>query len=718
MKRNLNISLTLPLIAVGLTLASCDSDVVSDNGGLHGDCISFGVSDCGSRADASGGQPVGSLILRSADGDSLFCSVSETEGIGTASGMSRGLQVGNATQVEGLGCFAYMNSVSNFLIYNKQYTRSSGSEFTAKPEVYWPGAHTDINFYLYSPLDATNLSVTVPAGGNKPVISYTVPSDATEQKDLMTAVEKNIAGNYNETLLVRFDHLMSAIKIVAAEGTQAGTLKNITITDVINKGEITIDDSPQWTLGSTRADVALGKDVSVTGNADQTLTDGEYVFMLLPQTLTDEMMLKVTIEADGQSRDLSVPLNSGTVKEWQMGRTYTYRLNIKPDYTFELTDENPELDAHYEIFKTTLKVSKLPAGKKWTVTASDGVTIMKQADLNDYAKQGYWTDRNKSVSISGNTTDTGSARGNSSFSGTGSGDIPIAVFVPENATDASREISLTVKVDGSNAVIKTFKLTQLAPAWNGNIGCERKEKDPCQWGFYWSDNFRIIYDLTQCDNASRKDIYDYISWCQTLKSLSESIIWGWLVRLLFGNNIPDLSFIDMDRTTTGDWWNQTSYANKITINLGEIATSGIALSPGDGQSNTSEIYNFNGLSLVTDIINRIENIQGYVRTTQGNGVFPSYNASIACMKLNSWDIVTSDSNTLLQLKTDKPVWYLPARNEAPLMVDNEYPLSGTYWTSTAEDNNQNAYIWTVGQSSASDVAQRDQKYNVRAVRSK
>ncbi len=69
---------------------------------------------------------------------------------------------------------------------------------------------------------------------------------------------------------------------------------------------------------------------------------------------------------------------------------------------------------------------------------------------------------------------------------------------------------------------------------------------------------------------------------------------------------------------------------------------GIAESTTDRVRNMCEIYNFEGIQFVNEIINRIQNIPDYTVTTEGTGVFPTNNASIACMKLNSWDIVEAN----------------------------------------------------------------------------
>lgn len=71
------------------------------------------------------------------------------------------------------------------------------------------------------------------------------------------------------------------------------------------------------------------------------------------------------------------------------------------------------------------------------------------------------------------------------------------------------------------------------------------------------------------------------------------------------------------------------------------------------------------------------------------------------------------------LKRENLVWYLPAKNEFSMVVDNEYPLNGYYWTSTASENpndNENSYKYL--QNSGSSLNIRTDKFHVRAVRKK
>ena len=87
-----------------------------------------------------------------------------------------------------------------------------------------------------------------------------------------------------------------------------------------------------------------------------------------------------------------------------------------------MENENPVLDAHYDILLTKLIVSDVPAGKTWTVTAptlnDEKVTIQKQDNMNSYAKQGYWTANYAHGTTSGKLEITGSARGETVYQGT------------------------------------------------------------------------------------------------------------------------------------------------------------------------------------------------------------------------------------------------------------------------------------------------------------
>ena len=308
-------------------------------------------------------------------------------------------------------------------------------------------------------------------------------------------------------------------------------------------------------------------------------------------------------------------------------------------------------------------------------------------------------------------TDIGSARGEASYSGTGSGDFPIAIFVPENIGDEKRSIALSVTVNGS--VVQTINIEQYAPSWYGsNIGCERLEGDMQPWGFYWSSDFKLVFDLTNCDENDRQSLATYVNFYQSF------IIR--LIAFLIGIDIPDLSYVKMD--THGGFLGFGEVADKITINLGSLDAGNIAESQDDGQRNTRDIYNFEGIQLTNNIINRIQqSVGGYtddMMDIEGSGSLPTNNAAIACMKLNSWNVVTAQEEEVLTLTNGTlPEWYLPASGEITDISDAEHPLSGNYWTSTSVENSHE-YSYKYDATGSISQERRDTELHVRAVRKK
>lgn len=124
---------------------------------------------------------------------------------------------------------------------------------------------------------------------------------------------------------------------------------------------------------------------------------------------------------------------------------------------------------------------------------------------------------------------------------------------------------------------------------------------------------------------------------------------------------------------------------------------------------------------MNEIINRIQNIPGNQVRTEGKGVFPTNNASIACMKLNSWDIIEANDEYILSLtggsEVMDPKWYLPAKDEILGISDEEYPLEDNHWTSTAvKGNNERAYKYSADGTSSEEL--RNAELKVRAVRKK
>lgn len=726
-------------LAACLLMFSCSSDDLDNiRKTTQGDNICFSISAAdkamakgASLADSSkaaGEYTAARFVMRSPDTDDTLCvqtvisdgiNVTSFEG-GTAA--TRGVPV---TSLETYGSFHVQahctdngTPVSQFYM-DDNATKSDGTVWSTSQVRYWPGENRTLQFFAWAPADAA--FTATPGSPESTTFEYEVPALAADQKDIVVATTDPYVGNYEQQVPLTFKHILTAVKFETGSQMQPGTIKSVALKGVKKSGTYKAFPTGNtgegtWTLNDATADYTqeLNKTTTGTETNGTPVTAEEGTFMMLPQTLPDGAEVEVVFQdgTSGQERTMSASI-AGT--QWPQGKTVTYKLSITPEYEFKLSDERI-LDAHYEIYTTSLVVSGVAAGQSWTITAPDGVTVQAQSDMNSWARQGYWTDRN----INGQGNDNGSARGNSSYSNTGSGEFPIAIFVPENIGDGKRSIALSISVNGN--AVQTINIEQYAPSWYGsNIGCERLEGDPQPWGFYWSNDYALTFDLKSCDENDRESLRQYVEWTKALHTLSTWPFIGWIITAIFGNDIPDLSFVDMKKSNTG-FLGAGGIADEITINLGQLNTENIAESTDNGQQNTRDIYNFQGIQLVNEIINRIQNVGGYnssMMKETGTGVFPTNNAAIACMKLNSWNVVTANNEEILQLTNNSPTpdWYLPASGEITGIHDDEIPLSGNYWTSTSvQGSHENAYKYD--NSGAVSQERRDTRLNVRAVRKK
>lgn len=722
-----------------LLLFSCSEDKLFDRGcspaGEYSDHISFGVSpDTGVQTRGAAGmgsgkgEVAGNFVLRAADAPDTLCMQAViTDGINPS---AEPQVVTRSTPIDSKDNFynsfhvvAYWKKgdvpVTEQFYMDADVSEQVNNRWTTDNTYYWPGNGHTLQFYALTPDDAGIRMPATPASTH--LSSYTVPQDVAKQRDILVATTEELSGNYNQAVPLTFEHICTAIKFETGSQMQPGSIRSVTLKGVKTTGAYDMF-SGKWTLTEDVGNYTqeLAKTMTGTETPGSEVTTAAQTFMMLPQTLPQGATVEVVFVDDvtGNERPLSATID-GT--EWPQGKTVTYKISISPEYEFNLSDERT-LDAHYEIYKTNLVVSGVPSGQSWTISAPDNVTIQAQSDMNSWAQQGYWTDRN----INEQGKDNGSARGNSSYTGTGSGEFPITIFVPENIGEDKRSIELSIAVNGS--AVQTITIDQYAPSWYGsNIGCERLEGDQQPWGFYWSDDYTLTFDLRSCDENGRESVRQYVEWTKILHTLSNLPFIGGLITAIFGDDIPDLSFVDMEKS--GDIFGIGGRADKITINLWQLNTGNIAESTDNGQQNTRDIYNFQGIQLVNEIINRIQNVDGYdssMMTKTGTGTFPDNNAAIACMKLNSWNVVVtpeipgvSEREEILQLSNNSPNpdWYLPASAEVSGIKDEVNALNGDYWTSTSvAGSHENAYKYNASGNVTS--TRRDTELHVRAVRKK
>lgn len=584
--------------------------------------------------------------------------------------------------------------------FTRETAQDHGDYWSTPTTYYWPtGAGTSLCFWALAGIDTPGVNIIDPGTGPDDItIEYSVPREAASQTDLLLAT----TGRINTPGLrvpLTFRHLCAAVRFVAGSEMQPGTIRSITLSGIASQGRYT----GTWSTPGGKTDFTLTTDKDTDENtpAGSALTTQYNTMMMLPQRLGDDATLTVVFEdrVTGTERRMSASLAG---REWRQGTVTTYHIGITPEYRLEFTETPPTQDAHYVICESAVSISGIPAGKAWTLTVSPSddsdPSIQLTADINEFARQGFWTDRE----MSNGSVTSRSARGSRQIKGTGPGEFPLTVFLPENISDTPRTVTLTLSVDGAPAQNSvTQQIVQLAPAWTGDTGWEQiDDNENAAYGFsYTAHHVYVYYDgyynLTEGDKL------------QQLKSMIDNII------------------AQYNASTYADVYRK-SYAAKyryaVDINYEKLSNLGLnAASATDGLTNTRQLFNFGGSAVSTTFETALQGLRriddesvtafrrrnnasnwdnldnrfGFPLWVEGTAINESQALSAVLKKnryyLNHYtDSGTEMEATAPRIQESDIVWYLPAREEFASSPTN-YSPAGEYWSSTACDNATEAY---------------------------
>ena len=630
--------------------------------------------DCKEYVDAK--------VLRSAiSSDTLVLNVYKAEQFGS---MSRSA-VSTKDNLTSFGVYASWtkgNSSTETFFSNLKITRDATTgQCTSEKDYYWPGDAYTLQFMGVAPYNPEGLTVNQNIGLPES-LNYIVPDEATKQSDLMLVTTPVYQGGYNGTVPIVFKHICTAINVKVGT-VPSGVIQSITLKNIPYAGTYTINNGI-WNLGDDKTDFLLdfagSSDAYITIGTETNnplINDESATFMMIPQTLPDgaEMEIEFKHSNTGKVETLVTSL-AGMV--WPKGKALNYVLDITPDYILDFTIEEAEMqDAHYVMMPVTIKSKFLQDGWTLSATTTDDSSVTFREEKTVLQEQGYWI-----------VDDRGVEELQSSLEGD---EVTVWAFLEENIEPTNREITLYLKPSGdqyANREAKTLTVQQLSPSWNGDVGCERIEDGEYPWGFKWDNTMKITYSFS-------------------------GGIGNWWTRLRIQWYIRRLDY-DYISTTTS--WGAIKSA---TIDFSKLNTSktDVAKSQTDGLKNTKDLYNFKGVSDVSDFMAQLESWGGTPDKTLPTN--PTEFAARACAMKNRYKKVQEESEgeliDLPVLDDDDFVWYLPAKNEIVNIIDAEYPMSGSYWTSTSEPNGEDeAYMFTVGGNTV--LKPRNEGYKVRAIR--
>lgn len=700
-----HLTASIAAVLLSASLFSCSSDDFLGKAETNTDGISFGVSTengASTRANNSAdGYTAARYTLRSDNSaDTLCVRAVVTDGIDNdnagrpatraamQTSMYNDFKVVAAVKENGnVGSQYYMDDVAT----------KTGTNWVPSKVYYWPGSNRQLRFLAWAPTDASFQSV--PNNPNATTLQYTTPAEAKNQRDIVAAATGFISNPSNDATCtpvgLQFKHLCTAVIIKTGEQMTAGTIKSVSLKGVKNSGTYDMVNSV-WTLSGNTTDFTISPNQATTSTTPNgtDLNAGESTFMLLPQTLGADSQLEVIFHDNisGRDRTLTASLNGA---EWPMGKTVTYRLSITPEYELKFVTEPTLQDAHYVIYPIKIKVDPMLVEKNkkgevvgggWTLkSTSPKVTLCKE--LTELTSLGYWVEED---------------RGTQTIEGTETGEVTVYAFLEENIEWQNREVVLELSPKKyPSATPAKFTITQLFPSWNTDgLGCERFEDGDYPWGFKWDSSMKITYDMSEAGGSD---------WLKPFRR--------WIMKIqikYYGDKYKNYI------TYTQKYLQLTS----VTIDFSKVPNLNVADDPDNGNQNTWELYNFNGISDITGLMAQLEEWGGKAdKQLEQN---PAEYAARLCTMKNKFnkeligeDPLTGNKTYRPVLKRENLVWYLPAKNEFSMVVDNGYPLNGYYWTSTASENpndNENSYKYL--QNSGSSLNIRTDKFHVRAVRKK
>lgn len=703
----------ISLILAPLTFISCTDNVFKSNEEpLHsGRCIDFSATELSGRGTTEYTEvPVDTFIL--ADESDSTCTLHcETYEMPLAPMPSRVSQTTQATQIENIGVIADASWFEPRLMDNSLYTRGANGVYSSTDVRYWiDDASESIDFYAFAPYKPKGLSL--PAAKGETTLSYTVPASTDNQVDLMLAVSKGIQANYGQPVGLTFKHLLAGLR-VNLNYPSGAKITNVSFSGLTTSASLDFAAAnPAWSAG---ADNSLTVSSGEVGAFAQ--------FMVLPQVITAAQPATLTVTVDYGNEGVRTYSHTLTSAEWKMGINTIYNITIT-NYSFELT-ETTAADAHYVIYKTNVEAANLPAGRTWTVTASasDGadVTIQNKADLNTFAQQGFWTDKIKET---GKTDE--SARGTNALTLTGNGTFPVAIFLPENATDADRTITLNIRVAGKTSDETPLTLTQLHPAWtDSGFGWEQTQDIEGQYGFKW--NLVLYYGYLYNNNGSiGHSTQKNRNYCQ---------------QVIDDNDAS--SYAEPVEYSTRPFTSRMA----IKIDYGKLSDPK-ASNNKEGLINTVNLFKYGGGAATNSFVFTVQDIKktesgvedqetfrlgdgtdGEAPAPTGNSPkveivdnkvtkFESYTAVGECMKKNRYNLqrtITSGAVSVTPVIDNADiVWYMPAVDQfgsAPASIVDAVDKAAC-WSSTCVKDKTNALL---GNGTQED---RLSTHNIRAVRNR
>lgn len=397
---------------------------------------------------------------------------------------------------------------------------NDGTSYKSDPAYFWPGAGT-FSFTAVANAPATGFTPNLNTARTAlESFTYTVPTEATAQNDIVLATLKDVNGNANATQALNFDHIMSAVQFKVGETMAAGVIKSIKLNNIKTTGTYNVI-AGTWTADTSKKGSYSVSFSATDGNGNYEPNDkanGTIInqtsntLLLMPQVLDADAEVVIEFIYDNAPNvvkelraNIAMKENTTERNEWKAATTTYYELSVDENYNLTITPKGDILDAHYVMTDITVNVDT-ETNQAWTLTVEatniigDDVSIEYKNKLNPLiSTEGYWINKDNLGNI---------LRGGKQLRGTATKDAhtyTVTLFIPENITADERKITLTLSLDSDpTKAKKTEYLYQMCPYWDTDkgFGWEKVENNEVgEFGFNWDRVVCYTYAYTVTTGA-------------------------------------------------------------------------------------------------------------------------------------------------------------------------------------------------------------------------
>ncbi len=755
-------------LLIAMMFASCTKEELFSAPVKKSDEINFGVNlkwdddEVSTRSGVDYGNRAGSFMLRSEDSaDSLAVNVYVKNTISESAPMTKGSVVENASAIADFDVYCSLDNGSETVPYflNLEATQENGFWKPAR-DCYWPGSDfTKLKFLAVAPYDH-GMTSTIASGSVMPTsFSYTVPEAAVNQNDIMMAVTGEYAGNYNQTVPVTFNHLLSAINVKIGSVPE-GTIHSITLKGVGSSSTYTVADGT-WATCTATDDFAVdfagdGDTFATTGTetGNPQINAAEATFMMIPQTLGENASLEVVFTHTITNNYVTLTASLANVG-WEKSKTYNYLINIEPDFILSIEEESvPIADCHYDVREITISDE---ANAGWILTSNvDWVKFRVKPDNFDNSEyKDYWIE-NHSVRTVEIIYDQASKTKEVVKDETthypisnnlvGSGNASVFIYYYENVgvSDANTRESIITLSDRNGNEKDVIPVSQYYPLWSTTtMAYERIEESNAlhPWGFastrtvtYTYPNYPTPSWVSDWGIIGQFIWWIFRDWFTQDYNATRSAAYNEFYTTYFNTDVNEQTgFISMTGSSSSSWTATLNYSKINNI----VATK-------TGLENTITILNYTGGSTTgsdaeTWLINN--NLTSNGGSSSIDNTTLTQTAAYQAIKKNAWvsstvitttTVISEDGKTAYETTSVNDIslaesglqWFLPSETEVATLLptacdsdtnNNDTALSGTYWSSTSASGTNSISYDAAGITSS---PSRTQTYKIRAARMK